>query len=155
MVTLGLALVLVGIALLVAEAHVSGGVLGVFGGIALAAGAAVAIGASGGSVLLLVAAVVAALAVALSWVAVAARKALEAGRRQAISGREGLSGRTGVVRSWTGDWGQVFVDGALWRARRSLIEDEDRLDPGDAVVVERVTGLTLAVRRAEDWEDEL
>jgi membrane-bound ClpP family serine protease len=155
MVTLGLALVLVGIALLVAEAHVSGGVLGVLGGIVLAAGAAVAISAAGGGIVLLVAAVVAALAVTVAWVALAARKALEAGRRQALLGRETLSGRTGVVRSWAGDWGQVFVDGALWRARRSLLEDDDRLDPGDAVVVERVNGLTLAVRRAEEWEEQL
>ena len=39
-VLIGLALVLVGAALLVVEAHVAGGVIGVFGGMALAAGAA-------------------------------------------------------------------------------------------------------------------
>jgi membrane-bound ClpP family serine protease len=155
MVEVGLALVLVGIALLVAEAHVSGGVIGVFGGIALACGAGLAIAGAGGGLALVVAAVAAALAVTVGWVALAARKALEAGRRRAVSGREGLSGRTGVVRSWAGDGGQVFVDGALWRARRSWNEEEGRLDPGDAVVVERVSGLTLAVRRAEEWEEQL
>jgi membrane-bound ClpP family serine protease len=155
MVELGLALALVGIALLVAEAHVSGGVLGVFGGIALACGAGLAIGGAGAGVALVVAAVAAALIVTVGWVAIAARKALMAGRQRIASGREALSGRTGVVRTWTGDGGQVFVDGALWRARYSWNEREEELDPGDAVVVERVSGLTLAVRRAEEWEEQL
>ena len=148
----GLALVLVGVTLLVAEAHVSGGVLGVLGGLALAGGAALAISGAGAGVALVVAATVAAVAVTGAWLAVAAQKSLAARRRRVASGREALSGRTGVVRSWTGEDGQVFVDGALWRARRSSIQAGE-LDPGDAVVVERVSGLTLAVRRAEEWED--
>jgi membrane-bound ClpP family serine protease len=153
MTEVGLALVLVGAALLVAEAHVSGGGLGVFGGIALAGGAALAIGGTGAGVALVVAAMLAAVAVTGAWLAVATRKSLEARRRQVSSGREALSGRTGVVRSWTGEGGQVFVDGALWRARRSPVEEDGELDAGDAVVVERVSGLTLAVRRAEEWEE--
>jgi membrane-bound ClpP family serine protease len=154
MTEVGLALVLVGAALLVAEAHVSGGVLGVFGGMALAGGAALAIGGTGAGVALVVAAMIAAVAVTGAWVAVAARKTLSARRRQVASGSETLSGRTGVVRSWNGEGGQVFVDGALWRARCSVLEEDAELDAGDAVVVERVTGLTLAVRRAEEWEEQ-
>jgi membrane-bound ClpP family serine protease len=154
MVEVGLASVIVGAALLVAEAHVSGGALGVLGGLSLAGGAALAIAGAGGGVALVVAAMFAAVAVTGAWVAVAARKSLAARRRRVASGREALSGRTGVVRTWAGEGGQVFVDGALWRARRSLGEDERELDAGDAVVVERVTGLTLAVRRAEDWEEQ-
>jgi membrane protein implicated in regulation of membrane protease activity len=47
----------------------------------------------------------------------------------------------------------VFVEGALWRARQDLFEgEEDGLSEGDQVVVEQVNGLTLRVRRAEDWE---
>jgi membrane protein implicated in regulation of membrane protease activity len=47
----------------------------------------------------------------------------------------------------------VFVDGALWRARRSWSDEPDEeLHKGDHVVVERLSGLTLAVRKAEDWE---
>jgi membrane protein implicated in regulation of membrane protease activity len=30
---------------------------------------------------------------------------------------------------------------------------DDELTAGDAVVVERVSGLTLGVRRAEEWEE--
>jgi membrane protein implicated in regulation of membrane protease activity len=84
---------------------------------------------------------------------VATRKALATRRLRAASGREALSGRLGVVRSWNGAGGQVFVDGALWRARRSLGDEDDDLASGDSIVVERVSGLTLGVRRAEDWEE--
>jgi membrane protein implicated in regulation of membrane protease activity len=103
-------------------------------------------------VAVVLAAVIAAAAVTGLWLAVATRKGLAARRLRASSGREALSGRTGVVRSWHDGGGQVFVDGALWRARRSWPDGED-LAAGDAVVVERVSGLTLAVRRAEDWEE--
>ena len=153
MTDIGLALVLLGAALLVVEAHVSGGVVGVFGGMALAAGAAFLIGGAGGGIALVVVAMIAAVLVTGGWLAVAARKSLEARRRQIASGSEALCGRAGVVRSWNGEGGQVFVDGALWRARLSPIENGDGLDAGDAIVVERVSGLTLAVRKAEEWEE--
>ena len=144
---------LVGAALLVAEAHVPGGALGTVGAVALAGGMALTISGAGAGLALVLVAVAAALAVAGAWVAVAAGKSLAVRRLRAASGSETLSGRTGVVRNWNGDGGQVFVDGALWRARRSWPEDGEELDAGDAVVVERVSGLTLGVRRAEDWEE--
>jgi membrane-bound ClpP family serine protease len=153
MTDIGLALVLVGAALLVVEAHVAGGVIGVFGGMALAGGAALVIGGAGGGIALVVAAMIAAVAVTGAWLAIAARKSLLARRRSIASGSETLSGRTGVVRSWNGEGGQVFVDGALWRARLSPMDGDDELGAGDAIVVERVSGLTLAVRKAEEWEE--
>jgi len=153
MVEIGALFVLIGAALLVAEAHVPAGVLGVAGGVSLAAGAALAIAGAGGSVALVVAAILAATAVTGLWLALATRKALATRRLRASSGPEALSGRTGVVRSWENGSGQVLVDGALWRARRSWDEDEDEFGAGDAVVVERVSGLTLGVRRAEEWEE--
>jgi len=155
MVELGVALLVVGAVLLVAEAHVPGGVLGVTGGVALAAGTALAIGASGGAVALVIAAILAASAVTALWLALATRKGLAVRQLRASSGREALSGRTGVVRRWNGGDGQVFVDGALWRARPSWPDAEEELTAGDAVIVERVSGLTLAVRRAEEWEEPL
>src|ERR671924_188135 len=45
----------------------------------------------------------------------------------------------------------LFVDGALWSARPCM-DEPDGLHVGDPVVVEQVRGLTLSVRRAEDWE---
>ncbi|MGH2745742.1 MAG: NfeD family protein [Thermoleophilaceae bacterium] len=148
-----MALVLVGVALLVAEAHVPSGALGAAGGVALAAGAALAIAAAGAGAAVVVAAVLAALAMAGGWLLIATRKSLAVRRLRSASGREALSGRTGIVRSWNGEGGQVFVDGALWRARRSWPDDPAEIGAGDAVVVERVSGLTLGVRRAEEWEE--
>ena len=86
------------------------------------------------------------------WLAIATRKALATRTARARSGREAISGHIGVVRNWSGADGQVLVDGALWRARRSWDEDGGGLRTGDSVVVEGVSGLTLAVRKAEDWE---
>ena len=49
----------------------------------------------------------------------------------------------------------MFVDGALWNARPCAFEEPGGFRAGDAVVVERVKGLTLSVRRAEEWELDL
>ena len=83
------------------------------------------------------------------------RKALAASRRRARCGAEGLVGHVGVVRLPLDPLGHVLVDGELWRARRSWAEeDEPPPAAGEAVVVDRVQGLTLSVRRAEEWEVE-
>jgi membrane-bound ClpP family serine protease len=153
MVEAGVALVLVGAALLVAEAHVPGGVLGAVGGVALATGAALALAAAGGGAAVVIGVVLGALAATGLWLAFATRKALATRRLRLSSGREALTGRCGVVRRWQDGDGQVFVDGALWRARPSWPDADEELAVGDAVVVERVSGLTLGVRRAEEWEE--
>jgi membrane-bound serine protease (ClpP class) len=150
MTALGFALLLTGAALVVAEAHVPGGVLGVLGGVALIAGGVVLIGALGGGAALAVPVAAGVGAAAGGCALVVARKATAVRRARARSGAEGLFGRVGVVRRWDDPAGQVFVDGALWRARRE--SEEEALHEGDPVVVERVSGLTLCVRRAEDWE---
>jgi membrane-bound ClpP family serine protease len=152
MVALGVALLLIGAALLVAEAHVPAGVLGVLGGASLAAGSAVVIAAAGGGIVVIVPIALGAAAIAALWLTVATRKALVAQSGRARSGTEALSGHLGTVRSWAGDGGQVLVDGALWRARRCWDEEEGAIAAGDQIVVERVSGLTLGVRKAEDWE---
>ena len=130
-----------------------GGVLGAAGGVALAGGAALALAGPGGGVAVVIGVVLGTMAVTGLWLALAARKALDARRLRSASGREALAGRCGVVRRWQNGDGQVFVDGALWRARPSWPDSEEQLTAGDAVVVERVSGLTLAVRRAEEWEE--
>jgi len=132
---------------------VPGGVLGATGGVTLALGAALAIAGAGGGAAVVIGVVLGALAASGLWLAIATRKALQARRLRSASGREALAGRCGVVRRWENGDGQVFVDGALWRARPSWPDSEDQLTPGDAVVVERVSGLTLGVRKAEEWED--
>jgi membrane-bound serine protease (ClpP class) len=150
MVLLGIALLALGAGLLIAEAHVpSFGALGIGGVIALVAGAAIAVDGSGGGTVLVVAiAAIVALA-SLALVAAIARATITAARPRARTGAEALVGHIGVVRSALAPVGQVFVDGALWRAKPCLAED---LDVGDPVVVDRVQGLVLSVRRAEEWE---
>lgn len=98
-------------------------------------------------------------ALALATVAVLAlvtlREARAIGRRQVQTGAEGLIGLVGIVRRKIDPLGDVAVDGELWRARRSWVtDDEPALDAGDPVVVDSVQGLTLLVRRAEEWEVE-
>jgi membrane-bound serine protease (ClpP class) len=151
MIVVGVVLVVVGLVLLVAEAHLPTGVLGVAGGLSFAAGAALAIAGAGAGVLLAIPVALGAGAIAALWLGVAARGALQSQALKPSSGREALSGHLGTVRSWSSDDGQVFVDGALWRARPSLLEVSP-LHVGDEIVVERVTGLTLTVRKAEEWE---
>ena len=153
MTALGFALLFTGVVLLVAEAHVPGGVLGIAGGAALIAGGIIVIAALGGGAALAVPIAVGIGAAAGGWALLVARKAASARRGRIRSGAEALCGRLGVVRSWSQPAGQVFVEGALWRARQDWApNDEEDLREGDPVVVERVNGLTLSVRRAEDWE---
>lgn len=153
MITLGFALLLMGAVLAVAEAHVPGGVLGVAGGVALMAGGIVVIATLGGSAALAVPVGVGLGAAAGGWALVVTRKAASVRRAHVQAGAESLCGRVGVVRGWSEPVGQVYVDGALWRARQGWAEvDGEALHEGDTVVVERVSGLTLSVRRAEEWE---
>jgi membrane-bound ClpP family serine protease len=150
---LGLVLLLVGAILVVAEAHAPGGVLGVGAGVALLAGAIILIGALGGSSTLAIPVGITLGAAAGGWALVVTRAATRTRGTRIQAGAEALCGRVGVARRWSESAGQVFVDGALWRARHEWPEEAGELiREGDAVVVERVSGLTLSVRRAEEWE---
>ena len=146
MFALGLLLVLVGAALVAAEAHVpSHGALGSGAVVAFAVGVALLLSAAGSTALV---AIFAALGVALAggaFMFVLVRKALATRR---IRASNSLVGRVGVAR----DNDCVFVDGALWRARMWELEGEPTLARGLPVVVEDVNGLTLTVRPAEEWE---
>lgn len=153
MTALGFSLLLAGAALLVAEAHVPGGVLGLLGGIALVAGGILVLGALGGGAALAIPVGVGLGLAAGGWVLVAMRKGATARLARVSSGAEGLCGRVGVVRRWDEPEGQIFVDGALWRGRHDWADaDGGALREGDPIVVEQVRGLTLSVRRAEEWE---
>jgi membrane-bound ClpP family serine protease len=154
MSTLGVILVVVGAALMVAEAHVpTHGVLGTGAAAALTAGVVLALsgaGAAGGAVV--VAGVTVALAaLALAWLLLV--KSLAAHRLVVRSGPRALAGRVATVRTVPAPVGQVQLDGALWRARMWELEEEGvPVAEGSAVVVESVDGLTLTVRPAEEWE---
>jgi membrane-bound serine protease (ClpP class) len=148
-----IALLVAGASLLIAEAHVvSYGVLGVAGVAALVAGGVLAVDAAGGSVALALALAVPVAVGLIALVIVAGRKSLAVGRRRPSGGATGLIGRVGVVRRPLAPIGDVVVEGELWRARRSWADDEHALCEGEYVVVEQLDGLTLSVRRAEEWE---
>jgi membrane-bound ClpP family serine protease len=60
------------------------------------------------------------------------------------TGWEEMIGSVGVVRQPLDPEGQVFVGGALWRARPA--EGEAKVGVGSRVRIESVSGLTLIVR---------
>jgi membrane-bound ClpP family serine protease len=149
MTALGIALLLAGAAFLVAEAHLpTAGVLGAFGVAALGAGGWLALSGAGAAAGLAVAVAVAVVLVAGGFLLVAGTKVVRARRTRIRGGPEGLVGHLGTAR---GD-DRVFVDGALWRARVSWPGEHAELRAGDPIVVERVKGLTLCVRKADRWE---
>jgi membrane-bound ClpP family serine protease len=155
MTALGVSLLMVGAIMILVEAHVPTlGALGGLGVLALGVGAVLAVIGLGGGVALAVVSALLLAGAAGGVLAVTVGKGVAVRRRRIRAGPESLIGHQGVVRSWTDRIGCVQVDGALWRARRSLLDDEDHDDlrEGDTVVIDHLDGLTVAVRRAEDWE---
>ena len=151
MTALIVALLVLGASLLVAEAHVASyGILGVAGVALLALAGVLAVRAAGGSVALALVVPVAAVTIAL--VFIGGGKALAVSRLRPKGGADGLIGQVGAVRRTVAPVGDILVEGELWRARRSLADDERALSEGEHVVVESVRGLTLSVPRAEEWE---
>jgi membrane-bound ClpP family serine protease len=151
--TLGVVLLLLGAALAAAEAHVpSHGALGGSAAAAAAGGVALVIAGAGFGLATALAAGLIFGIVAALYVWVVLRKALSASRRMVRSGAEGMIGRVGEIRAAPAPLGRVFLDGALWRARVWAGDEDAALERGDPIVVERVDGLTLTVRRAEEWE---
>ena len=147
---IGLLLVIVGAALVVAEAHVpTHGALGTAAAVSLAAGIALLVSGAGLGAAAVAGATVATALFSLAFVLLVVRKGMATRRLRARGGAEGLVGRVGEVRATPAPVGRVFVDGGLWRARRWDLEGEPELRPGDPVVIEQVSGLTLTVRPAE------
>lgn len=64
------------------------------------------------------------------------------------TGRRSMVGTEVEVRTTLDPEGQVWNEGALWRARLEGEPASAVARPGDRVVVEAVEGLTLVVRRA-------
>jgi membrane-bound serine protease (ClpP class) len=154
MATLGVILVILGAALMVAEAHLpSHGLLGTGAAAALTAGVVVALSGTGIAAGAVVASgvIVALTTLALAWLLL--RTSFSAHRLAVRSGSRALTGRVATVRTVPAPVGMVQLDGALWRARMWELEGEGApVAEGSAVVVESIDGLTLTVRPAEEWE---
>jgi membrane-bound serine protease (ClpP class) len=78
--------------------------------------------------------------------AVVSRKVLDAHKQPKKGGADELVGSEGDVRTSLDPEGQIFVDGALWRARA---KDGSRIEPGNRVRIDSVDGLTLLVEPTE------
>jgi membrane-bound serine protease (ClpP class) len=139
---------LIGIALLLAELLLpTGGVLAALGALALVAGGVVALTVDSDSDLAEYAGpaliTLGILSIVTSYVI--GRKVLAAHRDEPVrTGHEELIGGLAEARTSLDPEGQVWIEGALWRAR--LTGDGTRLRPGDRVRVEAIEGLTLLVR---------
>ena len=70
------------------------------------------------------------------------RLVLQAQRRRAATGAEGMVGREGVADTDLDPWGWVLVQGERWRARAG-----ERVARGETVEVLSVKGLELKVRK--------
>src|SRR5262249_43578933 len=127
------------------------GMLGEPGVLALSMGAVLTVSGLGGRVALAVITTLLLVAIGVAAVALSVTKRLAVQRRRVRAGPEGLIGHLGVVRSWAEPTGSVLMNGALWRARRSIVDEKGiELHASDRVVVEHLTGLTVGVRRAEE-----
>ncbi len=137
----GLALILLGVALLVIDLHApTHGVLTIGGVISLLFGLALLFQNEPGAYrvnLWLIVGIGA--AISIFWV-FATGKALAARRLPVATGVQHMVGKTAEVRAP----GLVFVDGALWQAQAA---DDSELVTGEEVEVQAVDGLQLTVRR--------
>ena len=153
MFVLGAVLLLIGALLVLVEAHVpTGGVIGAAAILAVVGGATTMLVAGGapGSVVLVLALL--ATAASVTALVLGGRRLMRDRRLRPRTGPEALVGHVGVLRRAPDPEARVFVDGALWRAEPDWQHDETELHAGDRVIVERVHGLTLCVRKAEEWE---
>jgi membrane-bound serine protease (ClpP class) len=155
----GIALLVVGIGMIVAEAQLpTSGVLGGVGVVALALSGLLLFD-TGSDALEVSVPVVITVAVLLGgFLVFATQKVLDAHKRPKLTGWEELVGATGDVRVPLDPIGQVFVYGALWRASlANAAADTDAArvrERGARVRVESVDGLTLRVRPVEEEAEE-
>lgn len=145
----GLALLLLGVALMVSEAFVpSFGALGIGGVVAFVIG----------SVMLLDTDVP---GYGISWTLIGSVALLSAGgflfvlmmlmrarRRAVVTGPEQMIGGVGEVVEWGDDAGRIRIHGEIWQARSA-----SKLQPGGHVRVNDLDGLTLVVEPNDEMEE--
>ena len=137
----GLALILLGMGLMVAEAFApSFGVLGIGGIVSLVLGAGILVDTDAPGFQLawpVIGGIALFSAAFLIFVVPIGIRAL---RRRPVTGKEEMVGATGKVEQWGDDGGTIFIHGERWRA-----ESDQALSPKQSVRVVRMDGLTLHV----------
>jgi membrane-bound serine protease (ClpP class) len=137
----GLGLIVLGIALIIAEAFTpSLGILGIGGAVAVALGATILIDTDVPDFRVAMPVVAGVAVVSLGFTLLVARLALSAFRSRVVTGREEMAGAHGVVSDWQDHAGHVFVHSEIWKATSAA-----PLRPGDAVEVTAIDGLILRV----------
>ena len=143
----GIALLVLAVALIVAEAHLStSGLLGFGGVVALVLSGLLLFNSDEGADVSVPVVVVTGVLIGSLFVLIADR-VVKAGREPVRTGYEELIDREAEVRSTLAPEGQVWIEGALWGAR--LAPGGGAAGVGDRVRVEEVDGLTLVVRPVE------
>src|SRR5215211_5243522 len=147
----GVLLLCVGIAMIIAEAHLpTHGILGASGIAALVA-SGLLLYDTNSSAFEVSAPVVIFVGLLLGgMLAFAVERAVRARRELKRTGWEEMVGAIGEVRQPLDPVGQIFVEGALWRAE--VDGDGQVLKRGSRVQVESVEGLTLHVRPLDEEE---
>jgi membrane-bound serine protease (ClpP class) len=137
----GIALILLGIALMTGEAFApSFGVLGIGGLVAFVLGTTIVIDSDVPQFQIGWPAVAGVALFSAGMTALIARLAVTSHRRKVTSGREALSGMVGTVLDWEDRRGHVFINGERWRATGA-----GAARAGEAVRIIAVHGLTLEV----------
>lgn len=139
----GLALLLLGLALMAAEAFAPGfGILGIGGLVAFVFGAIFLFDPEGADFELRLAwpVIVSAAITSGLLLAVVLGMAIRAARRRIATGAEEFAGSIGKVIDWTGDTGRIRYHGEVWAARSAAA-----LKPGDPVRIAARDRLTLIV----------
>lgn len=137
----GLALILLGLALMTAEAFVASfGALGIGGAASFVLGAAILMETDAPDFQISYAVVAALVVVSLGFSLLVIGAVFRSRRRRVATGREEMLGAQAEVQDWTGGHGHVFLHGERWRAVSSA-----PLAAGDIVRVSRVDGLVVEV----------
>ena len=145
----GIALLILGVVLVIAEAHVSGGVLGAVGVVAIVLAGLLLYDTNNEAFEISAPVVIVAGLLIGGFLAFVVSKVVEARRRPVRTGFEGVVGVEAEVRQAIDPVGQVFAEGALWRAEA----EGGPIAPGVKVRVESVDGLTLRVTPLEQEGD--
>jgi membrane-bound serine protease (ClpP class) len=140
----GIILMLIGIGLLIAELHTPGlGLLLIFGVISMITGFVLIF--EGGPLTVQIDWWMIGLLIAflLVLVGLAIWRIVLTYRRQATTGREDIVGKKGTVKETLNPEGMLLFQGELWTA----VSESGTIMPGEEVVITKVDGLKLIVRK--------